>query len=98
MDSDSEDGEELAVVDDEGEDRRWWVDRLLISPRRKVVKRMMRKWYSRWFFLIFLPAFIVSFFLVIRNLGVVLMGRLVDIMVRRSFSNISHRRDGSQQT
>lgn len=50
-------GDETAG-DDEPDDR-WWLDRLLISPRRKMVKSMVGLWWRRWAILILLPAVIV---------------------------------------
>ncbi|KAI5777020.1 hypothetical protein EDC01DRAFT_431048 [Geopyxis carbonaria] len=43
-------------VEDEGEDHRWWLDRVLISPRRSLVKKMVERWWRRWIMFILLPA------------------------------------------
>jgi hypothetical protein len=42
-------------------DERWWLDRMLISPRRRIVVKMVRRWWGRLGVLIFLPAVIVGF-------------------------------------
>jgi hypothetical protein len=48
--------------DAEAEERRWWIDRMLISPRRRVVVRIVGRWWSRMGLLVVLPAAIVSRF------------------------------------
>lgn len=56
-DDDNEEEEDRA-------DERWWLDRVLISPRKKTVVWMMERWYRRWGVLVVLPAGIVSLCLV----------------------------------
>jgi hypothetical protein len=48
-----EDGEE------EEPDERFWLDRILISPRRRIVLKLVGSWYARWGVLM-CPAVIVS--------------------------------------
>lgn len=50
--------------EEDGVDERWWLDRVLISPRKKTVVWMMERWYRRWGVLVILPAGIVSLLLV----------------------------------
>ncbi|CUS13390.1 unnamed protein product [Tuber aestivum] len=51
-------GNEVRNDDDEddGIDERWWLDRVLISPRKKTVAWMMERWYRRLGVLVVLPA------------------------------------------
>lgn len=44
----------------EEEDGRWWLDRMLISPRRRVVVKLVDLWWRRLLLLVVLPAAIVS--------------------------------------
>jgi len=46
--------------EEDGVDERWWLDRVLVSPRKKTVVWMMERWYRRWGVLVVLPAGIVS--------------------------------------
>jgi len=46
--------------EEDGVDERWWLDRVLISPRKKTVVWMMERWYRRFGVLVVLPAGIVS--------------------------------------
>lgn len=52
-----------AEVEDEEEDEadeRWWLDRMLISPRRRMVVKLVDLWWRRLLLLVVLPAAIVS--------------------------------------
>lgn len=51
---DAEEGEE----GEEGE--RWWLDKMLISPRRRRVMKLVDQWWGRLGLLVVLPAAIVS--------------------------------------
>ncbi|PWW80884.1 hypothetical protein C7212DRAFT_289939 [Tuber magnatum] len=42
--------------DEEAIDERWWLDRVLISPRKNTVVWMMERWYRRLGVLVVLPA------------------------------------------
>ncbi|RPA93342.1 hypothetical protein L873DRAFT_1705886 [Choiromyces venosus 120613-1] len=42
--------------EENGVDDRWWLDRVLISPRKKTVAWMMETWYRRLGVLVILPA------------------------------------------
>jgi len=55
--------------EEDGVDERWWLDRALISPRKKTVVWMMERWYRRLGVLVVLPAGIVSPHLVKAAIG-----------------------------
>lgn len=80
---------------EEGEGERWWLDKMLISPRRRRVMKLVDQWWGRLGLLVVLPAAIVSpmFFFRCRCLSWWLMycflGRRV---VRHSVPDISHPR------
>ena len=57
-------GDDNDEEEEDGVDERWWLDRVLISPRKKTVVWMMERWYRRWGVLVVLPAGIVSLRLV----------------------------------
>jgi hypothetical protein len=52
-------GHEAGEEEVDEPDNRWWLDRELISPRRKVVQRLVGCWWRRWAVLVVLPAVIV---------------------------------------
>lgn len=51
---DAEEGEEGE------EEERWWLDKMLISPRRRRVVKLVDQWWGRLWLLVVLPAAIVS--------------------------------------
>jgi hypothetical protein len=51
---------EAAENEDSDPDRRWWLDRVLISPRREMVLKVVKNWSTRLFVIVVMPAIIVS--------------------------------------
>lgn len=47
-------------TEDEEQDERWWLDRMLISPRRHMVVKLVDRWWRRLGLLVVLPAAVVS--------------------------------------
>lgn len=58
-DSDGDDDDEDNGNGGDDDDRRFWLDRMLISPRPRTVRRIVRLWYTRWGVLVLLPAVVV---------------------------------------
>lgn len=55
--AEAEDGED---GEDGEEHERWWLDKMLISPRRRRVVKLVDQWWGRMGLLVVLPAAIVS--------------------------------------
>lgn len=62
--AEAEDGED---GEDGEEHERWWLDKMLISPRRRRVVKLVDQWWGRMGLLVVLPAAIVSLPLPLRR-------------------------------
>ena len=51
---------EAVENEDSDPDQRWWLNRMLISPRRETVLKVVKHWSTRLFVIVVMPAVIVS--------------------------------------